>query len=372
MEDLRILIVEDDERKRNDYSSFIKAYNLDPETEQYDIKEEFAINKDDAIEKLKNPENQFDGAIVDLDLVGSGGTDTSGNEVIFAIKKSLRFPVFVITGTPNNIAPEHKGKNAVFEVFERDDIDLDVIFKRFYSIKTTGILNLLNRNGKIEELIQNIFWKHISTSLDNWALDNKRNSAEKEGSLLRYTILHMLEYLDESKVHPSEFYITRPVNENLSAGDLIAFDGNRYVVLTPACDFIYHKGKRKVEKVFLLRIKELDAVPEFQYLNEVNNIEDLSGTKKSELSKLITNSSKPYYHYLPKHSIINSGIIDFQDKLSIQIEELEKKIKSGAADNFATISMPFLKDLIERYSSYYSRQGSPDFDSDEIINSLLL
>ncbi len=372
MDELRILIVEDDERKRNDYSTFIKAYNLDPDTEQFDIKEEFATNKDEAIEKLKNPDNQFDGAIVDLDLIGTGGTDTSGNEVISTIKKSLRFPIFVVTGTPDNIAAEHKAKNTVFEVFERDNVDLDDIFQRFYSIKSTGIVNLLNRNGKIEVLIQNIFWNHISTSLDNWALDNKRDPTEKEGSLLRYTILHMLEYLDESKVHPSEFYITRPVKENLSTGDLITFNGNRYAVLTPACDFVFHKGKRKVEKVFLLRIKELDTITEFQYLKEVSKIEDLSATKKSELSKLITNSSKPYYHYLPKHSTINSGIIDFQDKLSVPIEELEEKIKSGTVDNFATITMPFLKDLIERYSSYYSRQGSPDFDSDEIINSLLL
>lgn len=371
MEELKILIVEDDEGKRNDYSSFIKAYNLDPDTGTCNIKEEFATNKKDAIDKLKNLENQYDGAIVDLDLVGSGGTDASGNEVISAIKSSLRFPVFVITGTPNNIASEHKTKNTVFEVFERDDIDLDNIFKRFYSIKATGILNLLNRNGKVENLIQNIFWKHISTSLDNWALDQKRTSAEKEVSLLRYTILHMLEYLDESKVHPSEFYITRPVKTNLSTGDLVTLDGSRYVVLTPACDFVYHKGKRKVEKAFLLGIRELDNITEFQSLKGLEKIEDLSGNKKSGLSKLITNSAKPFYHYIPRHSSIDAGIIDFQDKLSIPIEELEEKIKNGIVDNFATISMPFLKDLIERYSSYYARQGSPDFDSEEIINSFL-
>jgi hypothetical protein len=181
----------------------------------------------------------------------------------------------------------------------------------------------------------------------------------------------MLEYLDESKVHPSEFYITRPVKESLSTGDLITLDGIRYVVLTPACDFVYHKGKRKVEKVFLLGIKELEDISEFKKLKDIEKFEDLSVTKKSELSKLITNGAKPYYHYIPRHSSINAGIIDFQDKYSIPVEELEQKIYANAADNFATISMPFLKDLIERYSSYYSRQGSPDFDSDEIINSLL-
>jgi hypothetical protein len=369
MEELRILIVEDDKNKRDDYSRFIKAYNLD--NQDCNIIEEFGVDKNDAIDKLKNPENKYDGAIVDLDLEGSGGTDSSGNEVVIEIKGNLRFPTFVITGTPHHLFKELDVPSAIFGVFERDDVDLDKVFHRFYEIKRTGILNLLNRNGRIEELIQNIFWNHISTSLDNWTQDRKRTSAEKEDSLLRYTILHMLEYLDESKVHPSEFYITRPVKEQLSTGDLISLDGNRYVILTPACDFVYHKEKRKVEKVFLLKIKELDSVPEFQALQGKLAIEELSSSKKSDLSKLITNSSKPFYHYIPKHNSIDAGIIDFQDKLSVLIDEIEAKIETDEVDRFATISMPFLKDLIERYSSYYARQGSPDFDADEIINSLL-
>ena len=369
MEDVRILIVEDDKNKRDDYSRFIKAYNLDKKN--CNIKEEFGIDKNEAIEKLKKLDNKYDGAIVDLDLEGSGGTDTSGNEVVTEIKENLRFPTFVITGTPHHLSKELNVPSAIFGVFERDDVDLDNVFDRFCEIKSTGILNLLNRNGRIEELIQNIFWNHISTSLDNWTQDSKRTSKEKEDSLLRYTILHMLEYLDESKVHPSEFYITRPVKEKLSTGDLVLLEGVRYVVLTPACDFAYHNGKRKVEKVFLLKIKELNLVPAFQALKGKKNIDELSKSKKSDLSKLIRNGSKPFYHYIPKHNLIDAGLIDFQDKYSLSIEELEEKIGKDDEVRFATISMPFLKDLIERYSSYYARQGSPDFDSNEIINSLL-
>ncbi len=362
MKELRVLIVEDDESKRDDYARFIKAYNLD--NDNFKITEEFGVDKNDAIEKLQNLKNRYDGAIVDLDLVGSGGSDASGNEVVSEIKKNLRFPVFVITGTPNHISQEHMEKNAVFEVFERDLVDLDNVFNRFCSIKETGILNLLNRNGKIEELIQNIFWKHLSNSLDNWVLDNKRSSKEKEDSLLRYTILHMLEYLDENNVHPSEFYITRPVKEKLSTGDLISWNGNRYVILTPACDF----AQRKVTKAFLLRIKEISE--EINGIDEIKSIEDLSKTKKQTFERMVKNN-KDSYHFIPKHNIINAGIIDFQDKLSIQIEEMEEKIESTEIDRFATISLPFLKDLIERYSSYYARQGSPDFDVEEVISSIV-
>jgi hypothetical protein len=367
MQELKILIVEDDQSKRDDYSRFITAYNLD--NEEYNIKEMFGINKTDAIEKLQDLKNNYDGAIVDLDLMGSGGTDSSGNDVIKEIKRSLRFPIFVITGTPHHISEELNKSNAIFDVFERDDVDLDNIFNRFCLIKGTGILNLLNRNGKVEELIQNIFWNHISTSLDSWIQDKKRNPEEKEDSLLRYTILHMLEYLDENKVHPSEFYITRPVKEKVSTGDLISLNNNRYVVLTPACDFVFRpKGDRNVRNVFLLHIIELND--HFSNLEESIKKGEISIGLKKDLEKIITNN-KPYYHFIPKHGNTKAGIIDFQDKLSIPIEEIEAKIKSLEIDRFATISLPFLKDLIERYSSYYSRQGSPDFDSDEVINSMM-
>jgi CheY-like chemotaxis protein len=367
MQELKILIVEDDQSKRDDYSRFIIAYNLD--NEEHNIIEVFGVNKNDAIEKLQDPKNSYDGAIVDLDLIGSGGTDSSGNEVIKEIKQNLRFPIFVITGTPHNISEELNVPNAIFGVFERDEVELDDIFNRFCLIKATGILNLLNRNGRVEELIQNIFWNHISTSLDSWILDKKRNPEEKEDSLLRYTILHMLEYLDENNVHPSEFYITRPVKDKVSTGDLISWNNNRYVILTPACDFVFRpKGDRNVRNTFLLKIIEL--TDHFSNLEESIQKGEISNTLKKELEKVITNN-KPYYHFIPKHNIIKAGIIDFQDKLSIPIEEIEAKIKSTEIDRFATISLPFLKDLIERYSSYYARQGSPDFDIEEIFQSLV-
>ncbi|MBS9461030.1 response regulator [Flagellimonas sp. 389] len=362
MQELKILIVEDDGAIYKDiYRRNIHLFNK--ENKEVQINDTWIQGKDEAISALKNPENIFDGAIVDLDLMGKGGTDTSGNEVVKEIKDNLRFPTFVITGTPHNISEELNVPNAIFDVYERDNVDVFDTFNRFKLIKSTGILNLLNRNGKIEELIQNIFWNHISTSLDSWVLDEKRNPEEKEDSLLRYTILHMLEYLNENNVHPSEFYITRPVKEKLSTGDLISWNGIRYVILTPACDF----AQKKVTKAFLLRIKEISE--EINGIDEIKSIDDLSKTKKQKLERIVKNN-KDSYLFVPKHNSINAGVIDFQDKLSIEIEEIEERISSTEIDRFATISLPFLKDLIERYSSYYARQGSPDFDSDEVMDSL--
>ena len=86
------------------------------------------------------------------------------------------------------------------------------------------------------------------------------------------------------------------------------------------------------------------------------------------MEKLVRNNSS-YFHFIPKHNEIKAGIIDFQHKLSVATDEIEAKILNTEVERFATISMQFLKDLIERYSSYYSRQGSHDFDVDEVIKT---
>ena len=77
MEELKILIVEDDKAIYDDvYKTNIDLFNR--ENEEYQINQLWIQSKDEAIVALKNSENIFDGAIVDLDLIGSGGTDTSG------------------------------------------------------------------------------------------------------------------------------------------------------------------------------------------------------------------------------------------------------------------------------------------------------
>tara|TARA_R110001606_G_scaffold399209_1_gene581605 strand:- start:197 stop:1318 length:1122 start_codon:yes stop_codon:yes gene_type:complete len=370
MKELKLLIVEDDQTAIDAYKRGIKAFNKERELvfdNDIQIIEIPINNKDEAIFKLRSSENNFDAAIVDLDLLGQGGQDSSGNEVIREIKNNLRFPVFVISGTPQHIDDALKEESSLFKIITRGE-EGDYL-TQIVNIYNTGITQILNKKGKIENHISDIFWKHLSNSLNLWIDDDIRSPDEKEESILRYTLLHMLEYLDEEKTHPSEFYITKPVKQQLSTGDLISYEGNRYVVLTPACDFaIRSGGTRNVKKAFLLRVKSL--IEEFPNYDKTKKISELSKTFRGKLEKVISNNNKPYFHFIPKHNTIEPGLIDFQDKSSIPIEKIEESIKNEETIRIATISLPFLKDLIERYSSYYSRQGSPDFNTDEILTSL--
>ena len=139
--------------------------------------------------------------------------------------------------------------------------------------------------------------------------------------------------------------------------------GGRCVIMTPACDIGLKNGNRKADKILTLRIlnpNEIDA----EYSNK-----GMSKTKKQKLDRILGNQL-PRYHFIPKAGAIESGVIDFQDKFTISDVDLEQKIKSEVVERIATISNPFLKDIISRYSNYYSRQGSPDFDTDELFDDL--
>lgn len=368
MKTINILIVEDDADIINLYKRDIESYNRTQS--DFKIFYEIKSDKDEVISILKNSEINFDGAIVDLDLKNSGGNDSSGNEVIQVIKSNLRFPVFVISGTSHNLDESLNEETSFFKVRNRDDNEFDYI-NEFVNIYNTGIVEIINRKGILENHINDIFWKHLSNSLELWVNDDTRTSEEKQKSLIRYTILHLQEYLDEEveKYHPSEFYITAPIKENIFTGDIVTYNEKRYIILTPSCDIVLREeNKRNTDKILLVEIYNLsEKVKGFDNLTKTTSDKN---PNKDRLIRFINNNSKQNFHFIPKSNGLDAGLIDFQSKITVDEKEIGKMIESGNIERKATVSHPFLKDIISRYSNYYARQGSPDFDSDEIYNTL--
>lgn len=370
MKELKLLIVEDDSNVIDTYTRDINSYNKT--STDLKIIETILSDKDIALGILKNSDNNFDGAVIDLDLKQSGGSDSSGNEVIKEIKENLRFPVFVISGTSHNLDLSLSEETSFFKVRDRD-ADFDFI-EQIVAIYNTGITEILNRKGTIESYINTIFWNHISTSMDVWINDPSRTPEEKHKSLLRYTLLHIQEYLELSEesdfedYHPAEIYITPPVKPNVFTGDIVLENqtGIKYIVLTPSCD-LAHRGKTEV--VLLVQIQNKNEGEIIRLKTIINNPEESNGNKKSaekELKRLISNNHSSKFHFLPDYKDIEAGLIDFQ------------LLKSASKDSLlvdyiriASVNSTFTKDIVARFSYYYSRQGSPDFDIEEIYSSLI-
>jgi len=363
MTELKLLIVEDDPELITAYKRDIISFNLVSEIK---IKHTQVSKKEDALSILNNKDLYFDAAIVDLKLDSDEKIDNdfSGNEVIRAIKSNLRFPVFVVTGTPQDIAEDLKLESSLFKIKTRGEED--DLLQQLVNIYNTGITKILGKSGQIENYLNKIFWDHLSNSMESWIVDKARNSEEKEKALLRYTLSHIQEYLDLKEnlqsfefYTPAEFYITPPIKPNLFTGDVVKILANKYVVLNPACDF----GNGKIENILFVTIKR------WEVLDSEFDKRPLSKGKESKLKEHITNKI-PRFHFIPKTETIDAGFIDFQDKKTFNSTRVNSLIEKNKITRIATISTPFLKDIISRYSNYYARQGSPDFNVDEVYSSL--
>lgn len=80
----------------------------------------------------------------------------------------------------------------------------------------------------------------------------------------------------------------------------------------------------------------------------------------SLIKKYIKNNVSDRFYFLAEFLDFKAKVIDFQDIKTLDFSEV------GNLEKIMDITTPFLKDVQEKFSSYYARQGAPDFDSDSI------
>lgn len=359
---MKLLIVEDDKATIQSYEDNIESFNKTAECKI------IAVIKEDiktAKEALTSPE--YDAAIVDLKL-SPNTTELEGINIVNDIYNKLRFPLFIVSGSIGQVQYE---ENAFLKKRSRDG-DFKTILSEIVAIYNTGITKILGKSGQINDYLNKIFWNHLANSLDLWISDNSRNSEDKQKSLLRYTLLHIQEYLEIAKnsdfenYHPAEIYITPCIKDNLFTGDIVIENGssNKYIVLTPSCDM----AQNKVKDILLVSIEDCDSgiMNEKVSLIKKNKAEKtIIKESKSIVKSLICNSYSNKYHFLPSYRKIKAGLINFQKLKSIRVKDFTDNY-----ERIASINSNFTKDIVARFSYYYSRQGSPDFNLDEIYKSL--
>ncbi len=355
-----LFILEDDDRVFNQYepliADFSKSNNIMIKTYRWK-------NADEALDALKN--NWYDGAIIDIRL-SAPDEGRSGNEIIREIKNNLRFPVRVYTGF-DDIDDDLRQENEFYKIYKRTSKKFSEILLELINIYKTGITNILGKKGTVEEYLKNVFWNHLAGSFASWIDEAKENSGI-EKILLRYTLSHLQEYLDKDasggydEYHPSEVYIMGPINKNIHTGLILKKKETNefYIVLTPSCDL----AQGKASKIVLAPIenKNMPYVKELKDKKEKSTNGDDKKQAEQALERLLSNNHSLKYHCLPEVNGVG-GFINFQKINSFTKEQI--------ADDFspiASVTDKFCKDIIARFSHYYSRQGQPDFDTDKVYD----
>lgn len=346
---LNLLLIDDDSQQRK----LVKdALDLFRKQTQFDIILEEADTFNIGLEKINT--NRFDAAIIDLRL-SNNDTEAKGNSVIKEIRDRLRFPIRIVSGHLGDLEEELKEQTIFFDYYTRDNVDFEKIFNEFISIYETGITRILNYRGRIDSDITNIFWKHVSVILPEFIRKKKISpSWDVEKILLRYISAHILEYLELNidnnleAVDNIEFYIKPSIKEKIFTGDILKkkSDDSYWVILTPVCDLATDVKRKepKAEYVTLVGIQHINSI--------------IAQKPTKDVTKLYQNSLDLKYHYLPKSILFQGGFINFQILQSCLTTDLFKDF-----DMMLVISNLFRKDIISRFSNYYSRQGQPTLEN---------
>ncbi|MEW5873412.1 MAG: hypothetical protein AB1894_29395 [Chloroflexota bacterium] len=83
---------------------------------------------------------------------------------------------------------------------------------------------------------------------------------------------------------------------------------------------------------------------------------------KSIMERLVRNSYCLYFHYLPKTEMFIGGFVNFRKIGTYNLSDFKRAYENPSAQ----ISSAFIKDVIARFSTYYARQGQPDFEFDSL------
>ncbi len=361
----KVLFVEDNKNDLDTFRSTIDRYFEEKKDRRFKIV--FAKNLQEAFKEL---DNSFDGAIIDLKLNGDGN---AGNKVIDSIIENYRIPIAVFTGTPENVE-----QRDLVEIFKKGEIQYDVVLDKLFEYYQTGLTRILGGRGHLEQTMNRVFWKNIIPTIEVWKTYNSQGKKTEE-ALLRYTVSHMIETLDnESEFYfPEEMYIAPPISNDIRTGSIVKKKdaGEYFIVLNPSCDLVVHKGNYKTDHIMICAIEKINMRLIANAKRDISIeilAEDDDQIKKDKsnkinraktiLNQLPRNNYCLYFHYLPTTKLFPGGFINFRKIETYKLTDFRQKFDNPSVQ----ISSAFIKDIISRLSTYYARQGQPDFDFDSL------
>lgn len=346
------LLIEDSADDANSFQDTVKRLNVEAGKELYYL--EIAETYETGMEKVSEI---FSGVIVDIKLDG----DHSGNEIIREIVERFRVPVAIFTGTPDT----DQSDDSPIRVYKKGEASHEEILKELCAVLDTGLFNVLGGTGIIENVMTQIFWKNLYPQIDLWK-EKRAKGIETEKVLLRYAVSHIQELIDEEVPDyvTEEMYIKPPISQDIKTGSIFksSTDGLLCIVLSPPCDLAIHDGKFKTDRILVCEIDNHD--------NTSSDIVSKAAKRKSQkayIQNAIKNNSTNYHHWLPQNSLFEGGYINFRKVITYD----PKAFLEEYGQPIVKVQEYFVKNILNRFSAYYARQGQPDFDFELEASAIL-
>ena len=325
----------------------------------------------------------FQAIIIDLKLLAEDDTvnndeEISGNILLNRIIEKEIIPIVVRTGFPEKISDEIN--KDIVKVYPKEDPLYDII-KELISSYSDSVFKIFGSKGEISKNIKELFWSIIPECFSNNNAEVSSLSFEKkETVIIRYiSSWFNNKYMFDEKyidVEPIEMYMFPNPIEQVCNCDIYEKKDKKscdyYIVLTPSCDL----ENKKIDEVILCKIKEYNEIPQFtenlnNYKEETSKESKKAKKAKESLTRWFRNAHTDSirYHFLPKFSKFSGGFVDFRSVISLKYNRETGKIEDTNYKKIGVITESFKRDIVARFSSYYHRQGQPEFNCDSVLNN---
>lgn len=368
MTSMYILFVEDNERMIDSFETTIQEWNDANNASGKKFKTKVARTSDEAI--LFLDDIRFDAVVVDLRLpkVPDGQEDAShGNELAHSTICNRGVPIVIVSGNVAELSPElvemdtvkclSKGKGYVPAV--------DWLSEQWDMMHT---LKLARR--ELESASAAVFAKRLWPQWCDIAKLNSANTEDLYKIVSRQYAGHISDYFGTSSEenadwHPYENYvIPSMIEDRAHTGDLFKIDDDVWIVLSPQCDM----ANRMIGSALLARCETAENQAWSQDISLIKN----EGAKQKSKEKAVErirqtvnqNISKKKHFLPPLPGTTDPIFVDFSNLQTMEVAYLD----SILGDRMATVSSPFLGNLIQRFGAFMTRTGQPDLAVEHFLD----
>lgn len=354
-----ILVVEDETRMVTLLEEALEDWNNSNRKEGRSFKAVSAMTVDAALDAMHD--FRIDCAIVDLRLptsdVGKRNSADVGNKLAndLILKKGL--PVAIVSGHPAEIDQELS--NLPINTFDKADDGYQQALEWL-----GGQWTLMESLRSVREVLElstgDVFARRIWPNWSQMAGAIGSSGGKLATAIARQYASHTAELLGQESAgdwQPYEnFVLPSYIADRAHTGDIFAIDGSNWIVLTPQCDM----ATGKVPNVLLAEC----SIGAERWAENVEALRvSTSKNKKKEPTKFlrdfVNQNLPPKIHFLPPLPGTNEPLlVQFGRIRTIPMVDLNQQL----ANRVASVSPPFLSNLVQRFGAFISRTGQPNID----------
>ncbi|WP_341236212.1 hypothetical protein [uncultured Sulfitobacter sp.] len=357
MKNKTILVVEDEGRMITLMQEALEEWNNANEGNGRYFKAIPANTVANALEAIYD--YRIDCAIVDLRLptgdVGKQNSPDVGNTLVSDLIITKGMPVAIVSGHPAEVDP--KFTDMPVSTFDKADDGYE------HALSWLGEQwSLMEALRSVREVLEqsagDVFarriWPNWSRMEDAIGHDNKKLAT----AIARQYASHTAELLGLEAAgdwHPYEnFVMPSYIDDRAHTGDIFLLEDTNCIVLTPQCDM----ATGKVPNVLLA---ECTLGTDFW----MENVEALraatSNNKRKEPTRFLrtfVNQNLPAsIHFLPPIPGTEEPVfVQFSKIRTMPLDELNQQLDARVA----SVSPPFLGNLVQRFGAFISRTGQPN------------